>query len=473
MKPRVPTGGLTILILCSTILSGLVILSQPSSGHPLDRISPSFEAVSPLVNNRPFDYIVIILMENKNFNQIDDSATAPYLNQLAHNYSLATRYSACDHPSLPNYMCLTGGNNYFSGIDCSPSVSCSTSNSSIVDRVESAGLTWKAYLEDMPAPCYKNASGNYTFATNPFIFYDNIGNNSTRCTAHVIPANSGGNGPPDDNLLNALGSTSTASNFMWLTPNLCDNMHNCTISRGDNYLSKLVPLILNSYIFKNEKAALLITFDEGYGIYPTDYVYTIWAGSTVKNHYQSSNQYSHFSLPRTLESVWDLVPLTAKDQGSPPMMEFFPSPSSPPPLLKANFTFTPSDPDQSQLVNFSGLAMGGAQPYSYTWSFGDGDRGTGQSTGHVYVHIGDYTVNLTIADTFGQIATTSGAIFVDTQPSPAGTCQGCTKTTSPRTLGLMISFAIGAASSFLGSKIISRRRPNGLKPGMRTTGDLP
>ena len=76
-------------------------------------------------------------MENENFNQISGSSSAPYLNQLAYNYSLATQYSACDHPSLPNYMCLTGGNNYFSGTNCSPVGSCTTGNSSIGKRKSS------------------------------------------------------------------------------------------------------------------------------------------------------------------------------------------------------------------------------------------------------------------------------------------------------------------------------------------------
>src|SRR6266704_2293843 len=197
-KPRVLTAGLAILLLCFTVLPEIFSPGQIITMQSAGQTVASFNAAS-LPTNRPFDYILIILMENKNFNQINGSASAPYLNQLAQNYSLATRYSACDHPSLPNYMCLTGGNNYFSGINCSPSGSCSTSNSSIVNKVESAGLTWKAYFEDMPSPCYKSTVGNYTFATNPFIFYTGIGSNSTRCATHVIPANSGGKGPPEDN----------------------------------------------------------------------------------------------------------------------------------------------------------------------------------------------------------------------------------------------------------------------------------
>ncbi len=255
------------LLLCGVMFLVVFLAVQTakvgSSGHGLHRTEGAV-----LHDNASFDYLVIIVMENKNFSQINGSASAPYLNELARNYSLSSGYTACDHPSLPNYMCLTGANDYFSGLDCSPSGSCTTGNSSIVDELERVGLTWKAYMEDMPSPCYKSSSGNYTFLTNPFIFYTHIAENSTRCVAHVIPANTGGEGLPDDNFVDALSSTSTASNYMWLTPNLCDNMHNCSISRGDDYLRRLVPLILNSYMFRTQKAALFISFDEGTGYYP-------------------------------------------------------------------------------------------------------------------------------------------------------------------------------------------------------------
>ncbi len=124
------TASLTILLLCFTPPLGVFPPAQTSTGQHAGRISAAIQA-APFPSNRPFDYILIIVMENKNFNQINGSSSAPYLNQLAHNYSLATQYSGCDHPSLPNYMCLTGGNNYFSGTNCSPVGSCTTGNSSI------------------------------------------------------------------------------------------------------------------------------------------------------------------------------------------------------------------------------------------------------------------------------------------------------------------------------------------------------
>ena len=458
MKSKVSTVGLAILLLSVVVLPGIFFSPQILTEKNIVHVSAG-PHMAALPSTSPFDYILIILMENKNFNQINGSASAPYLNQLAQNYSLATRYSACDHPSLPNYMCLTGGNNYFSGINCSPSGSCSTSNSSIVNKVESAGLTWKAYFEDMPSPCYKSTVGNYTFATNPFIFYTGIGSNSTRCATHVIPANSEGKGPPDDNLVNALGSTSTASNYMFLSPNLCDNMHNCSIYRGDNYLSKLVPVILNSTLFRTQKSVLFITFDEGYGRYPTDYVYTVWAGPAVRTHYQSSIQYSHYSVLSTIEATWGLQPLTAKDSGSPAMTEFFlPPPAPPPPApLSANFAFSPANPDTGQMVNFTGSAIGGTHPYSYSWSFGDGNQRPGQTIGYVYLIVGNYTAQFTVVDASGQTATASQAISVDKDPNLAGMCQDCANTAFPRILGLMISCALGVALPLVGSTIISRR----------------
>src|SRR5205807_5211649 len=192
--------------------------------------------------------------------------------------------------------------------------------------------------------------------------------------------------------------TSTASNYMWLTPNLCDNMHNCSISKGDGYLSKLVPLILSSYIFRTQKAALFITFDEGSGRYPTDYVYSIWAGPLAMTHYKSSTQYSHYSLPSTIEATWGLPPLTKKDAWSPSMTEFFLSPTLPPAPLQAGFTFSPANPDTDSTVNFAGSATGGTQPYNYAWLFGDGTKGIGQTITYVYSAVGNYTARLTVTD---------------------------------------------------------------------------
>jgi len=117
---------------------------------------------------------------------------------------------------------------------------------------------------------------------------------------------------------------------MWLTPNLCNDIHDCTVSTGDTYLSQVVPNILNSSLFTHQKAALFITFDEGNGYCPIngsslDCVYTVWAGAVVKTNFRSTNQYNHYSFLKTLETGWNLPPLTSNDGNATPMMEFFAS----------------------------------------------------------------------------------------------------------------------------------------------------
>jgi hypothetical protein len=137
---------------------------------------------------------------------------------------------------------------------------------------------------------------------------------SARCS-RVVPSGSGGSV-----LINDLSSTSTASNFIWFTPNGCNDMHDCSVNTGDNYLSNLVPQILTSNIFKTQKAALFITFDEPGN--SGSQLYTIWAGPAAKQAYQSSTSYDHYSFLKTIEKNWGLPTLTSNDANATAMTYF-------------------------------------------------------------------------------------------------------------------------------------------------------
>src|SRR5207244_6975812 len=166
-------------------------------------------------------------------------------------------------------------------------------------------------MEDMPSNCYARDSGQYAVRHNPFVYYNDIATNASRC-ARVVPS-----GNAAGVLLNDLGSTTTASNYMWFTPNDCNNMHSCDESIGDTYMSILVPKILNSTIFQTTRAALFITFDEGYG-FPT---YAVWVGPLVKPAYTSSFGYTHYSVLATIESNWNLLPLPPNHLEAPHQRE--------------------------------------------------------------------------------------------------------------------------------------------------------
>jgi phosphatidylinositol-3-phosphatase len=319
-----------------------------------------------------FDYVVVILLENRSANQTYGSSCpgdCSYITQLADTYSLARGYTAVIHHSLPDYLALTSGwSQSLQGTtgDCSPLPTsaqyCPSINpqlngqfpfqaTNIVDRFESAGLTWKAYIENFPSACnylsqkecspgncyigYGGVTGNYDSQHDPFVYYNDITTSTSRC-ARIVQANSTLTNP-DDRLISDLSSTSSASNLMWVTPNVCNQGHDsCAplsneVAQQNLYLSQVVPQILNSNVFTTQRAALFITYDEGTGTYPSDYVTAIWAGpsSVVKPHYKSAVQYSHYSFLRTIETNWGFQPLNQTNDGlANAMTEFLVSPTS-------------------------------------------------------------------------------------------------------------------------------------------------
>jgi phosphatidylinositol-3-phosphatase len=57
-------------------------------------------------------HVAVIVMENKEFDEVIGSRSAPFINGLARRYALARGMYATTHPSLPNYLALTGGSTF-------------------------------------------------------------------------------------------------------------------------------------------------------------------------------------------------------------------------------------------------------------------------------------------------------------------------------------------------------------------------
>jgi hypothetical protein len=65
--------------------------------------------------------------------------------------------------------------------------------------------------------------------------------------------------------------------------------------------------------------------------------------------------------------------------------------------IEAN-AYGPYESNTSEPIQFTGNATGGATPYTWHWSFGNGDYSTEQNPGYSYTESGDYTVTLTVTD---------------------------------------------------------------------------
>ena len=244
-------GKHLILFVCIALVClTLVMLIRPSQitspTHSLPVITKTPPGVSPTTMTQK--HIFLIMMENKGYDNIIGNTQAPYINTLAHTYALATNYSGVSHPSLPNYLALTAGSTLGITSDCN---SCYQNSSNIGDEIERAGETWKAYMQDMPSPCYIGNTTTYAQKHDPFIYYDDIRTNAGRCQSHIVPLSQlttdiKGNSVPD---------------FTWITPNLCNDMHDCSVAAGDTWFSQFLPTILDSDAYKND-GTIYIVWDE-------------------------------------------------------------------------------------------------------------------------------------------------------------------------------------------------------------------
>jgi acid phosphatase len=203
---------------------------------------------------------------------------------------------------------MIGGTTFGITSDCT---ACFVNAPSLPDRLEAAGKTWKGYLEGMPSPCFVGSSGPYAQKHNPFIYFDPIRNDPARC-ARIVPYSQ---------LAVDFSSPARAPNFALLAPDLCNDGHDCPLSTTDAWLKREVPALLLSPAFGASRSLLVITYDEGAG--GSDRVATILAGSGVKSGFQSAATYNHYSLLRTIESLWGLQPLAPGDEQAAPMADFF------------------------------------------------------------------------------------------------------------------------------------------------------
>jgi hypothetical protein len=107
-------------------------------------------------------------------------------------------------------------------------------------------------------------------------------------------------------------SSGKVARYNFITPNLCDDMHNSTgcatsdsVKNGDTWLSQEVPKILASSAFKNA-GALFVTFDESEG---GDFPIAFIALSPLaKPGHASTIQYTHSSTLRTVQEIFGVQP---------------------------------------------------------------------------------------------------------------------------------------------------------------------
>ena len=274
--------ALAVLSSCGASSSALPIQTRPS-------------AVASVRGGAPA-HVAVIVMENEEYGDVAGSPSAPFINGLARHYALARAMFAISHPSLPNYLALTAGSTFGIQSDCT---SCSVDATSVVDQLERAHISWKAYMEDLPHPCFAGASsGEYAKKHDPFAYFTRISRNPRRCGKIV------GLGQ-----LGADERSGALPRFIWITPNLCHDMHDCSVSTGDRFLATLVPALLRSL---GRNGLLFLTWDEGSSdagccrLASGGHVVTIVAGPGARRGARMTTPTDHYSVLQTIEDVLGL-----------------------------------------------------------------------------------------------------------------------------------------------------------------------
>jgi phospholipase C len=289
-RTTVATAALAVLLAACSHGGGPA--GQPGGGSST---SPTPNRIDPTQTG--FTHVVILVMENREYtNIIGNTGKVPYINALANRYALADKFYGTTHPSLPNYLALLAGSTFGVTTNC---LDCHFPDRSLVDQLEEAGISWKAYMDGMPSPCFTGPSaGHYAKKHNPFVYFDLITGNPERC-AKVVPLTQ----LAADERAHALPS------FVFITPDECHDMHSCPLPEADAFLSKLVPGILSQL---GRRGVLFLTWDEGASNLGCcekaggGHVATIVAGPGARPKTRSSTPYDHYSILRTIEESWGL-----------------------------------------------------------------------------------------------------------------------------------------------------------------------
>ncbi|KAG0321790.1 hypothetical protein BGZ97_010352 [Linnemannia gamsii] len=257
-------------------------------------------AAAATVKGKAFDHIFIVFLENTDY---DKAATDPTLMSYFPDAVHLDNYYGVTHPSEPNYIAASGGD-YF-GLADDDFHAIPSNYTTIVDLLEPKGLTWRAYQEDAPTPCFKDFqnNGQYFRKHNPFIIYDSIANNATRCS-NVVPATQ----------LQADLAAGNMPNYAFYTPNMVNDGHNSTVAVASTWLKGfLTPLLANKTF--NNNTLVVVTFDETETYTLPNRVLAFLLGDTVAalKNTTDSTFYTHYSLLSTIESNWDLGNLGRQD----------------------------------------------------------------------------------------------------------------------------------------------------------------
>jgi len=230
-------------------------------------------------------HTVVVVMENRSYGEVIGSREAPYINQLAGRGALFTDSHAVAHPSEPNYLALFSGSTQGVTDDACPRTFGAVN---LASELFAAHKTFTGYAQSLPSQggsvC---SSGMYARKHVPWVNFSNVPASATKSFAS-FPAGDYGRLP-------------TVS---FVIPNLCDDMHSCSVATGDGWLKRN----LGGYATwaGSHHSLLIVTWDENDGS-TGNQVPTIFVGQQVRAG-RYAVPINDYSVLHTIESMYQLRP---------------------------------------------------------------------------------------------------------------------------------------------------------------------
>ncbi|WP_329467382.1 alkaline phosphatase family protein [Streptomyces sp. NBC_01431] len=229
------------------------------------------------------DHVVVVVFENHAYDQVVGSSSAPYINSLASGGANLTASYAETHPSQPNYYAMFSGSTQ--GITDDSCVTPGFSSApNLASELIAAGKTWASYNESLPDQGATDCrSGDYAQKHNPWFGFSNVPT-ELAYTFDQFP-----------------NDYSTLPQVSYVVPNLCSDMHDCSVSTGDTWLKNN----LGAYAdwAQSHNSLLAITFDEDNRL-SGNRIPTVLYGQPVTPGSSSSATYNHYNLLRTIEDMY-------------------------------------------------------------------------------------------------------------------------------------------------------------------------
>jgi acid phosphatase len=257
----------------------------PTTANPTSGGSTGATAGGPSSALPTPDHVVVVVFENKDTGQVVGAAGAPYLTSLAASGASFSDAHGVAHPSQPNYLALFSGSTQGVTSDACPQ---SFTGGNLAAQLQAAGRSFTGYSEDLPRVGYTGCqTARYARKHNPWVDFPAL--------------------PTSDNQPYSAFPTdlSTLPTVSFVVPNLCDDMHDCSVATGDAWARAH----LSGYVSwaRAHNSLLVVTFDEDEGT-SANHIATLFVGPMVRTG-TSDQRIDHYNVLRTLEDMYGLPPL--------------------------------------------------------------------------------------------------------------------------------------------------------------------